>query len=255
MVYIVSGTGLFYTKEDDVKREDIHYSPNSLFLIPPNTAHCFTIHTYSKYVFIRFTDHYVIDYIGKHIEQALYASNQILHITLNEQDAKMLHSLIVLIETEFSGKRNFSNYLQQQWLNSILVIIARNLMQNFSIMQPYSDETDKAAYMLQYIQQHINHPERLKIETLCETFHLSANYIGRYFKRHFQEDLQHYIARNRIKMVENLLLNSKMSVKEIAYKMGYADSCYLIKMFQKYYGISPLQYRKKEQGNIKISNE
>ena len=55
--------------------------------------------------------------------------------------------------------------------------------------------------------------------------------------------LQQYIARNRIRMVENLLLNSKMTVKEIAYRMGYTDSCYLVKSFQKVYGVSPLKYR------------
>ena len=44
-------------------------------------------------------------------------------------------------------------------------------------------------------------------------------------------------------MVENLLLNSQMSLKEIAHKLGYTDSAYLIKRFQKHYGETPKQYR------------
>ena len=35
--------------------------------------------------------------------------------------------------------------------------------------------------------------------------------------------MRQYIARNRLKMVENLLLNSKMTIKEIAYRMGYTE--------------------------------
>ena len=107
--------------------------------------------------------------------------------------------------------------------------------------------------MLQYIQQHIHQPELLNTENLAQTFNLSSNYIGSYFKRNFQETLQQYILRNRLKMVENLLINSKMTVKEIAYKMGYTDSCHLVKSFQKYYGISPFKYRKEHScktGNI-----
>ena len=51
-------------------------------------------------------------------------------------------------------------------------------------------------------------------------------------------------------MVENLLLNSKMTVKEIAYRMGYTDSCHLVKSFQKAYGASPLRYRQAHSGRV-----
>jgi transcriptional regulator GlxA family with amidase domain len=95
----------------------------------------------------------------------------------------------------------------------------------------------------------------LRIEALCQKFNLSENYIGRYFKRHFQESLQQYISRNRIKMAESLIKDTQLSMKEIAYRTGYSDACHLTKKFQSYYGISPLKYRKqsvlqkKEQHN------
>lgn len=53
-------------------------------------------------------------------------------------------------------------------------------------------------------------------------------------------------------MVENLLLNSQMTVKEIAYKMGYTDSCHLVKSFQKAYGMPPLKYRQIHPDDIKV---
>ena len=98
-------------------------------------------------------------------------------------------------------------------------------------------------YMLQYIQQHIHQPDLLSAENLGKIFNLSPKYIGSFFKRNFQEPLQQYITRNRIRMAEDLLLNSKMTIKEIAYKMGYSDSSHLVRSFQKIYGISPLRYR------------
>ena len=60
---------------------------------------------------------------------------------------------------------------------------------------------------------------------------MASTYVGQYFKQHFQEDLQQYIIRNRLKIVENLLTDTTMSIKEIAAKMGYTDSCYLVRPF------------------------
>lgn len=94
------------------------------------------------------------------------------------------------------------------------------------------------------LQQHIHQPDLLSAENLGKTFNLSPSYVGCYFKRNFQETLRQYVTRNRIRMVENLLLNSKMTIKEIAYKMGYTDSCYLVKSFRKTCGMSPLKYRR-----------
>ena len=65
--------------------------------------------------------------------------------------------------------------------------------------------------------------------------------------------MRQYIARNRLKMVESLLLNSKMTVKEIAYSMGYSDSSHLVKSFQKVYGIPPLKFRRDHSPGTSLS--
>lgn len=252
MVYVKTGTGQFYAKESGYKVQDISYHENSLFLIPPETTHCFTIETHSEYIFIRFVIHYVEDYIGKYIAEVFRSPSQQAEILLNRQDKNMVSSLFDFIKSEEDCKQEGSNYLQQQWLNSILVIVARNIAHNAGVKDFTTKETNTSMYMLQYIQQHIHQPELLSTEILGKTFNLSPSYIGCYFKRNFQETLQQYISRNRLKMVENLLLNSKMTVKEIAYKMGYTDSCHLVKSFQKAYGMPPLKYRQIHPDDIKV---
>lgn len=253
MVYVRTGTGRFYVKELDYKVQDVTYHSGSLFLIPPQTTHCFTIDTHSEFIFIRFAIHYVEDYIGKYIAKVFEAPREQFEVLLNTQDKETVSFLFNFIKHEAEDIKEGANYLQQQWLNSILVITARNISHNISLKYFSIEETNNSMYMLQYIQQHIHQPELLNTENLAQTFNLSSNYIGSYFKRNFQETLQQYILRNRLKMVENLLINSKMTVKEIAYKMGYTDSCHLVKSFQKYYGISPFKYRKEHScktGNI-----
>ena len=253
MVYVRAGTGQFYVKEPSgCKVQDTSYHEKSLFLIPPDTTHCFTIDKQSEYVFIRFVIHYVEDYIGKYIAEVFRSPRQQAEILLNKQDERTVSLLFDFIKRKEECKQYGSNYLRQQWLNSILVIVARNITHNASFKDFSTGEADSSRYILQYIQQHIHQPNLLNAENLGKTFNLSSNYIGCYFKRNFQETLQQYITRNRIKMVENLLLNSKMTIKEIAYRMGYTDSCHLVKSFQKVYGISPLKYRQEHSHSTNL---
>lgn len=243
MVYVRAGTGQFYVKEADYKVQEVSYHENSLFLVPPETTHCFSIDTHSEYVFIRFAIHYVEDYIGKYIAEVFRSPSQQAEVLLDGQDGDRVSLLFDFIKCEEGCKRAGSSYLQQQWLNSILVIVARGIAHNASFKHFSTGEANSSMYMLQYIQQHIHQPELLSAEALGKKFNLSPSYIGCYFKRNFQETLQQYITKNRISMVENFLLSSEMTVKEIAYRLGYTDSCYLVKSFQKVYGMSPQKYR------------
>ena len=62
--------------------------------------------------------------------------------------------------------------------------------------------------------------------------------------------------KSRLKTVEDMLVGTQMSIKEISNRMGYTDPCYLNKLFQQYHNMTPLQYRKKYCGtHLPISDE
>ena len=128
MVYVHEGTGRFYVKESDCKVEEVIYHAHSLFLIPPETPHCFTIDTHSEYIFIRFVLHYVEDYIGKYLAEIFRDSSRQAEISLNKSDENMVFQLFDFIRKEEDNRQMGTNYLQQQWLNSILVLVARNIV-------------------------------------------------------------------------------------------------------------------------------
>ncbi len=244
MAYVREGTGRFYVGEPGCEVRETAYHAHSLFLIPPETTHCFKIDTHSEYVFIRFMIHYVEDYVGKHVAEVFRSPGSQEEIRLSGQDGDLVFRLFEFMKREDEHSRESTAYLLQQWANSILVLVARNIAQRSSFKNSGHGETAASMYMQQYIQQHINQPNLLSAENLGKTFNLSPRYIGGYFKRNFQEPLRQYIARNRIKMVEHLLLNSQMTVKEIAYRMGFSDSCHMVKSFKKSHGVSPLKYRR-----------
>lgn len=244
MAYVREGSGTFYVREEGCRTQLCRYRARSLFLIPPDTVHRFTIDRPSAYVFLRFTAGYAADYLGRRIEQALQASVGRCAVSLTGRDAQTVDRLFAFIEEEEKARREVSNQLIRSWLNSILVLAADHYLQLPDHEgPPVAEPSDRALYLLQYIQQQIASPERLTCEALGERFHLSPTYVGPYFKRHFQEDLRHYIRRIRIRAIEHLLTDSSLTVKEIAARLGYVDSAHLIKAFRDFHAMTPLEFR------------
>ena len=52
-----------------------------------------------------------------------------------------------------------------------------------------------------------------------------------------------YITHRRVARAEILLAGSSMTVKDIAYSVGYSDQMYFSRVFKKFTGSSPTQYR------------
>ena len=126
------------------------------------------------------------DYIGKYLAEIFRDSSRQAEISLNKSDENMVFQLFDFIRKEEDNRQMGTNYLQQQWLNSILVLVARNIVHEakdecLSVKYLTINETNPAVYMLQYIQQHIHQPELLRAESLSKIFHLSPDFIGIYF--------------------------------------------------------------------------
>lgn len=240
MAYILEGSGTFCAHTVGSERECHTYEAGDLFLIPPSRIHVYTIRTHSRYVFIRFTENYVFDSIGHYVGRALEVQSG-FRMQPAATDRKAIRRLMELLVEEASGKRALSEMLLSNYVNSLILLAARGLDATETGVGP---EGDKARNLLLYIEQHIDQPDELRLEALAARFQLSPTYIGRFFKRNFGEDFRLYVSKNRLKRVEELLTGTCMSVKEIASRMGYIDSCYLNKLFRQHHGMTPMDYRK-----------
>ncbi|WP_423754016.1 helix-turn-helix domain-containing protein [Cloacibacillus evryensis] len=84
----------------------------------------------------------------------------------------------------------------------------------------------------------------IKADVISQHFGISQNYLGRYFKKHTNETMQQYIINYKLKLIENRLLHSEMRINEIATELGFTDESHLNKLFKKYKGIIPSEFRK-----------
>jgi len=73
----------------------------------------------------------------------------------------------------------------------------------------------------------------------------SHGYICRKFKEYFGCTLIQYINQQKMAYSTTLLLNTNLSVSDIAQTLGYSNQSNYINSFKKEYGVSPLNWRKK----------
>jgi two-component system response regulator YesN len=98
---------------------------------------------------------------------------------------------------------------------------------------------------LHAVDRYISDNLTANITTLSMAQHLYLNpsYFSRYFKKMTGDNFTDYVHRVKMEVATKLLQNDYESVESIAIKLGYNDRTYFSKVFKKYIGISPSDYR------------
>lgn len=100
----------------------------------------------------------------------------------------------------------------------------------------------------------INAGKNLSVNKIAKDFGYSADHIGRLFRKYFNMSLNEYITASKLKKAQDLLLFTDLSVKQIAFELGYDDMNAFIKYFTYHEGISPRLYRNRNY-NIEMNNK
>ncbi len=94
---------------------------------------------------------------------------------------------------------------------------------------------------LQWIRRHYR--SQLRIEELAARCRLSSSGFHAVFKRVMKTSPVNYAILLRLQGARNLLAGTRLSIQEIARESGYEDAFFFSKLFRKYTGVSPREYR------------
>lgn len=92
-----------------------------------------------------------------------------------------------------------------------------------------------------------NYAEPISITMASDMLHVSPSYFSTLFKRETGENFTAYVTNLRLNKARELLISTKRNVSDIAIEVGYSDYYYFTKVFRKYYGITPTQYRQSQK--------
>lgn len=95
---------------------------------------------------------------------------------------------------------------------------------------------------LEYIEKH--YMETIRLEDIADAVNLNPAYFSTIFKKETGENFLDYVHLYRINIAKDMLRNHNRSIIDIAMSVGYNDAKYFSKVFKKYIGIKPSDYRK-----------
>ena len=96
---------------------------------------------------------------------------------------------------------------------------------------------------LAYIRQ--NYAQSISTEDIAQAINLSRSYMSELFKHTYGISPHEYVIQFRLSVAKNMLLNTALSITEIAEKSGFRDIFSFSRIFKREIGISPAQYRQK----------
>jgi two-component system, response regulator YesN len=97
--------------------------------------------------------------------------------------------------------------------------------------------------LVQFI--HINYSDmNLNVHMVANKFEMNPVYISRFAKEQLGDSLLDYINKVRLEKAKQLMKSGRLSAADIAIKTGYCNISTFIRVFKKYEGMTPGQFKK-----------
>lgn len=99
----------------------------------------------------------------------------------------------------------------------------------------------------EYIDNHFH--KDMSLDDVSRELNISPYYFSKLFKEETGENFVEYVTGRRMDRAKMLLKNPDKSIKEICVEVGYSDPNYFSRIFKKYQGVSPTEYKENVGAN------
>ncbi len=248
LIYVLSGELLVTVNKN-------HYTiyAGSLLVIVPGEVHSFERKKGCKYACIQFAANYILSGIFTKSE-----FHFILPYMLSSfPDARCFDAAIIdntlipnaihEIIREDMDKKNFYRLSIRAKLSEIALWIFREWSARDIDVRQASSKNNSNLLRLAPVLDKMNtdYNTDLDIEKMAKLVNMSYSYFSRLFKATVGRSFSEHLNFIRITEAEQLLLDTEMSVADIALAVGFTNSSYFIAQFRNQYHVTPKQYRSK----------
>ena len=207
------------------------------FLIAKEHLHSFT--TSEDY------EHYWIGILGDSLEKIFdgfkigYKSHQLFFV----ENADFVRSLFATASDQLqSGEPEFVDSYVLSVFTAVLPLL-KSVDQ--SSMHRKINYAEKVRI---FIESNYSYP--IKMTDIAKEMHLSEKHMCRLFVKRYGISPQKFLAKTRMEAAKELLLGKQLSVKEVAYIVGYASLPTFSKKYSEYFGISPSKVKTQENKTL-----
>jgi len=161
-------------------------------------------------------------------------------LSLNAEQGEYLTHILLQIEQEIAD--NKETHLLRALLYQVLAWL-NNVYRSQNSLEEKS-QNPKVARFFQLVDQHCfsEHTVLFYASELC----ITSGYLNDLVKKETGMSAKQYIINRLMAESKKMLQQGELSVSEIAWKQGFGDSSYFIRLFRNETGIPPLAFRKQQ---------
>lgn len=127
------------------------------------------------------------------------------------------------------------------WVKGLFIQLWTYLIREFYWLE--NPSTCKQLPLLETIKKELYNQPQISLDTLAATFNISKYHLIRLFKKAYHMTPIQYQMLTRIERCKELLLNSSLSITEIAEETDFSSIHSMSRAFKKVDGVSPSFYR------------
>lgn len=140
----------------------------------------------------------------------------------------------------------YTRYAADYCLTSAMIELARQAIDGHQRQDDEPAHAERSQMkrfveVLEWIRVHKGEP--MTAGGIAERFGYNADYLSSLFKQNTGLSLIKYIHEIKISQAREMLVSTDLSVRQLAYVLGFQDEKYFLKLFKTYEGMTPSSYR------------
>lgn len=230
LVFISKGEGLF----ESAQSETTKVSAGSCFFLFPGVWHRYKPNKSSGW------EEYWVGFNGMYPQSLMSkdffnANSPIINTDFTESLQVLFHKLIDTVKMTTVGYNQVITGITLEILGLVNAISKQTKQSN----EPTKRLISKAKFLL---QESIDHP--INMEQIASELPMGYSKFRKVFKHETGISPHQYYIDIRLAKAKELLLQTTLTIDEIAYYTGFDTAHYFSKLFKKKNGLSPVTYRK-----------
>ncbi|WP_109832055.1 helix-turn-helix domain-containing protein [Reichenbachiella versicolor] len=163
-------------------------------------------------------------------------------LTLDETEQGKLETLLNVFIDEFQTKDNIQGEMLQMLLKRLIIKCTRLAKEQLITRELKNDQIDIVRKFNVLVDK--NYKELKQVSEYADLLFKSPKTLSNLFKLYNQKTPLKIIHERIVLEGKRMLTMTNMTVKEIAFDLGFEDVSSFTKMFKKVTGSSPIDYRK-----------
>lgn len=172
---------------------------------------------------------------------AMRQKNPVSHYLLFrlKEDPQIENLMENMIESMLHVHQNED--IVNQYSMGLVFLYLMNHLENLS----HNSSIDYKETIVQAVLEYINSDcKNANLTKIAEDTHQSMTVLSKLIKQKTGYKFQELLQRRRFQKAIYLLMETELTVEDIAFEVGYENQSYFYRQFQKRYGMTPAKYRK-----------